>query len=113
MVYCSIQEAYGVDFKTRSNYNTPPVEPATFASPKDPYLTGQEDNKEIPSNYDPNDIINRFKDLEHKIETFVASPSDLKNQTQITVKGTKHRLENILHYVLMALFAGLVVEGFN
>ena len=113
MVYCSIQEAYGVNFKTRSNYNTPPVKPATFANPKDPYLTG-EDNEELSSKDGNNDtIMNRFKDLEHKIETFVASPSDLKNQTQITVKGTKHRLENILHYVLMALFAGLVVEGFN
>jgi len=112
MVYCSIQEAYGVNFKTRSNYNTPPVKPATFASPKDPYLTG-EVHEELPSNYDTDDIISKFKNLEKKLETFVAGPNDIVNSSRLTTQGTKQRLENILHYVLMALFAGLVVEGFN
>jgi len=104
MVFCSIQEAYGTEFETtRASYNSPPCSSKQF-NPNDPYfaLAGA-------SPAEPTDVSVELENLKNKLETFVSAAGNHNEN----FSAPRQRLENILHYTLVAIFAALVVDNFK
>lgn len=117
MVYCSIKDAYGENWKTKENYYTPPSQPYKFNA-SDPYF----DSNKYYGAYETG-VSDRIKELEQKldrVENFYAgdSSNDTSNDEPSVAqpKGISlnkgQRIENILYYVLLIIFAAQIMEGF-
>lgn len=113
MVYCSIKDAYGEDWKTKENYYTPPSQPYKFNA-SDPYF----DSNNYYGAYETG-VSDRIKELEAKldrVENFFAGDSSANEPTAPEPTkgslGKTQRIENILYYVLLIIFAAQIMEGF-
>jgi len=115
MVYCSLSEAYGKsDWSSSGSTNpmTAPLQPGNFCT-NDPYFDSQQ-SKGKPAQNSSENIIDKFNDLERKIEAFTQfDQTAIKSTPKPSLNKSKinERLENILHYVLISIFSALMVEN--
>jgi len=112
MVFCSLKDAYGDEWKSSRNHSMTPCQSSKFTS-SDPYFDDQ-----VQSG-----ILDKLEKLEGQIEYFTAQSTGPKKTSQYTApkpttkenftaaKTSNARLENIIHYSLMAIFGALVCEN--
>ena len=115
MVFCSLKDAYGDEWKNSSNHTMTPCQPASFTT-HDPYFDDQAQSG----------ILNKLEKLEGKIEYFTKQAtkqnksipqrsaqqhSAPRMREKFTSSSQNRRLENIIHYTLIAIFGALVVEN--
>jgi len=118
MVFCSLQDAYGKEWKNTPNTGSmTPCQSSNFTT-QDPYFDDQ-----VQSG-----ILDKLEKLENQIEyfthkaaapkksfmrkeRFTASNTTVSPPTSPSTNTNNGRLENIIHYTLIAIFGALVVEN--
>ena len=111
MVFCSLKDAYGESWKNNNANSMTPCQSSNFTT-NDPYFDDQMSSG----------IINKLEKLENAIEYFTKQ-SSIPNKPPVKAgiypkkekfspSGKNNtRLENIIHYTLVAIFGALVVEN--
>jgi len=111
MVFCSLKDAYGESWKGNNSNSMTPCQSSNFTT-NDPYFDDQMSSG----------ILNKLNKLENAIEYFTKQ-SDVPKKPSVKAgvytkkekftssEKNNTRLENIIHYTLIAIFGALVAEN--